>query len=319
MLDVILDSIRGGLPYALLAVGVFISYRVLDFADMTTESSFVLGGATSIVLILFGCPPIIATLMAVVVGMLCGLITGLLHTKLKIPQLLSGIITMTGLTSICMFIMGFYKIKQGQKPSFSELYDTVIRISYNVGGKDPTIYRYFAIFDVRNYNVIIALILIVGLFVALVYFFFGTEIGMSMRATGMNQKMARSQGINTTLMIILGLALANGLVALGGSLIAQNDFSMSTTKGAGTIVIGLAAIIIGEAIFGKRSFLNWIVSVALGAIVYQFILTISIYIGMPSYFDKLLLAVLVVVLLAIPTIKSQISKSKSKKAIKVGE
>lgn len=309
---ILIDTLRYGLPYALLALGIFMSYRVLDMADLSCEGTFTLGGALSAVLLVLGLNPFLATFIGVLAGFVAGIITGLIHTKLKITALLSGIITMTGLFSINLVVMGLAPtvIKDpagGFIVNYSESgYAAAVYLSgLNINGENiTTIFESFlAFFTKTNYNMImISLILVVAIaFIA--YWFFGTEIGMSLRATGINPKMARAQGINTNSMIILGLGISNALIAMSGSLFAQVQGSASSTMGIGVLVIGLASIIIGEAIFGKRTFKNWIISVILGAILYYFIVVIAIRLGLPSYYQKLLYAILILLVLSMPLIK----------------
>ncbi len=295
---VLIDTLAVGLPYALLALGIFISYRILDFADLSAEGSFTLGGALSVALIVLGVNPIVATLLAVIAGILAGTLTGILHTKLKIPKLLSGIITTTALFSINMLIMGMAK---------STSYSNVVYV-----GNNPTIFSYLKLFDSAYINSIITAAIVVILVLFILYWFFGTEIGMSIRATGMNGNMARAQGINTTLYTIVGLALSNSLIAMGGSLFAQNELNADNNMGVGALVIGLSAIIIGESLFGKRSFKNWIISVALGSIMYYLIVAIAIQLGLPHYLKKLLYAFLITIVLAGPLIKKLIKKKEEK-------
>lgn len=292
---IIRDSLSLGLPYALLALGIFISYRILDFADLSAEGSFTLGGAVCISSIVLGVNPYLATLLALISGFLAGIVTGVLHTKLKIPKLLSGIITMTGLFSINMVIMGM---------ATKQSYNNVVYV-----GDNQTIFKTIQIFSKGYQNTIFLSLIIVLVFLALIYLFFGTEIGMSIRATGMNKKMARAQGINTSLMIIIGLAISNALIATGGSLYAQAELKADNNMGVGTLVIGLASIIIGEAIFGKRNFLNWIISVSIGSILYYLIITVAIQLGLPNYYKKLLYALLMVIILIVPLIKKVIVKN----------
>lgn len=329
VLYILIDAFKFGLPYALLALGVFVTYRQLDIADLGCEGTFTLGGAIVAVLILRGVNPFLATLIAVIAGFIAGTITGLLHTKVKIPSLLSGIITLTGLFSINMVIMG-YGVEMDKKFTFAERIEkyaaTVFLSGNNAKGKPiTTIYDSFkklidTIFNgsIKNsYAVIILSIIIVIIVLILMYYFFGTEIGMSVRSTGMNPLMSRAQGINTNAMIILGLAISNGLIALGGSLYAQVNRTANNTMGVGVIVIGLASIIIGEALFGKKSFKNWIISVTLGAIVYYLIIAIALYLQMPNHFLKLLYAILIVIVLVIPEVKKACSNGvkKSKKNV----
>lgn len=301
-MDILLDTLQYGIPYAILALGVFISYRVLDFADLSCEGTFVFGAAISIVMIANGINPWFATMCAILGGCFAGFITGILHTKLKVNGLLAGIITMTGLFSINMVIFG---IAKGEKFSLSQTYNSFRTLKITASG-DPTIFNLFgSLFDVRKYGLIIELVLILVVVVGLLYAFFGTEVGMSMRSCGMNQKMARAQGISTTFYIVFGLMLSNALIALSGALQAQRDYTCSTTSGTGMIVVGLASIIIGEALFGKRSFINWLISVSLGAIVYYFIIAVVLFLGFPNHLLKLLYAVLIVVILAFGFVKEK--------------
>ena len=321
---IIIDMFKTGLPYALLALGIFISYRVLDIADLSCEGSFTLGGALSAVLLVLGWNPFLATLMGMLAGFLAGIITGLIHTKLKITSLLAGIITMTGLFSLNLVIMGLaptvtkntvggvvdYTIKYNESG-----YSALVNLNgYNVNKEPITrIYDTFlAFFNKNNYNMIFISLLIVVLIGFLIYWFFGTEIGMSVRATGINQKMARAQGINTNAMIILGLGISNSLIALSGSLFAQTQKSASSTMGVGVLVIGLASIIIGEGIFGKRTFKNWIISVLLGAVVYYLIVVVAIQLGLPSHYQKLLYALLILIVLAVPQLRKLLFKGGKK-------
>ena len=317
ILYIIIDTIKYGLPYAILALGVFITYRQLDIADLGCEGTFTLGGVVSALFIYHGINPFLATLIAIVSGFLAGIVTGLLHTQLKIPALLSGIITLTGLFSINMVLMGI-----GTRSS--QGFDTTINFLYKYSTsseriRTTTIYSSFQnllgkmnINLSNNLSIIILSILIVILVLAVVYLFFGTEVGMSIRATGMNGKMARAQGINTSLMIVLGLGISNALIALGGSLTAQITRSANSLMGTGIIVLALSSVIIGESIFGKRSFKNWIISVSLGAIVYYLIIAIALALNMPNHFLKLLYAVLIVIVLSIPLIKELVTKFKKK-------
>ena len=306
-MDIFSNTLQFGIPYAILALGVFISYRILDFADMTTEGSFVFGGAMSIVLIGLGWNPILATLVSIICGILAGLITGLLHTKLKINGLLAGIITMTGLFSINMVVFGMQGIGGNSSYNFFTAFKSYYTIP--VGDTDPTIFGYLSYILPDSWprltSVIITLFIIVIAIYGAIYWFAGTEVGMSMRATGMNPKMSRAQGINTTFYTILGLCISNALIALSASLCAQRDFTMSTTSGTGMLVVGLASIIIGEAIFGKRSFLNWIISVGLGALVYYLIVAVAIKAGLPNHYLKLLYALIIVAILAISFAKQK--------------
>ena len=323
---ILIDMFKTGLPYALLALGIFISYRVLDVADLSCEGSFTLGGALSAVLLVLGWNPFLATMMGVLAGFLAGIITGLIHTKLKITALLSGIITMTGLFSINLVIMGLAPsvtvnvidgVKNVQVVYSDSGYSALVNLNgYNINGEPiQKIYDTFlAIFSKNNYNMIFISLLIVVIVAFVAYWFFGTEIGMSLRATGINPNMARAQGINTNAMIILGLGISNALIALSGSLFAQTQKSASSTMGVGVLVIGLASIIIGEGIFGKRTFKNWLISVLLGAVLYYLIVVVAIQLGLPSYYQKLLYALLILIVLAIPQLRKIFFKGGHKHA-----
>lgn len=287
LLYIIKDGVLLGLIWGVMAIGVFISFRVLDFADLTAEGSVTLGGAVVTNLILSGMTPILATLISFLAGMLAGLATGVLHAKLRIPAILAGIITMTGLYTINLRVLG--------------------RASQAYTDNNLTIFNYLDEIPVDYRKMIISLLIIV-LVVLAVYWFFGTEIGTDIRATGMNPKMARAQGINTNVMIILGLMISNGLIALSGALQVQTMRNANMDIGKGIIIIGLGSIILGEVIFGKRSFKNWLISVVLGSIIYQMLVAVAINLGMDANDLKLIQAILIALILSIPVIKPGIIK-----------
>lgn len=299
--DLILNILTSGLPCCLLALGIFLTYRLLDFADLTAEGSFLMGGAVCLTLIVKGVDPFTSTLIAFLVGAICGLLTGVLNTCLNIPKLLSGIITMTGTASIALLVMGFTSTKS----PFTNL--------VTLGNKDNTIYSLFYGGAIPNQVIeCIVMLIVVLLFNALIYFFFGTEYGMAIRATGMNEQMARSQGVNSKLATIVCVSLSNALIGLAGALFAQDSRSMDVKSASGFLVIGLASILIGESIFGKRSFKNWIISVSLGAIVYFIIINVAIALGFPTQLKNLLYAILITIALCIPLFKSLFSLLKKK-------
>ena len=297
-LNIILDILTSGLPCCLLAIGIFLTFRILDFADMTAEGSFLLGAALCASCIYNGMNPFLATLLGMLVGIVCGIITGILNRILKIPKLLSGIITLTACLSISMLIMGITRPEQ--------IFASQVPLSLT---EHKTIYSIF--YPGNEWNrVVEASVMVVVILVVIfaVYYFFGTEYGMAIRATGMNEKMARSQGINTNISCISCVAISNGLIGLAGALYVQDALSVSTISATGYLVIGLASILIGEAIFGKRSFKNWLISVALGAIIYFTIITIAIRLGLPTELMSLLYAVLITIALCIPFFKEWINK-----------
>ena len=323
-LDIILNILSSGLPCCLLALGIFLTYRLLDFADLTAEGSFLIGAAICGTLISIGVNPFIATIAAVLSGAICGIITGVLNRYLKIPKLLSGIITLTATASIALLIMGLANDEGIFKPQVS------FTISYN--GPQQTIY---SLFFPWQYNEavgmyitpspwgdiikIIVMLVVVLLAMIAIYFFFGTQYGMAIRATGMNEKMAKAQGINTNIATITCIAISNALIGLAGALYVQEAKAVSAITASGYLVIGLASILVGEAIFGKRSFKNWLISVALGSIVYFIIVTIATRLGLPTELKSLLYAILITLALCIQLIKDFITKQKNKRLDRKGD
>jgi putative ABC transport system permease protein len=290
MLHIILGAISLGLLWALATMGVYITFRILNIADLSVEGSITMGAAIAAKAITQGMDPYLATLLALFGGMAAGFVTGLLHTKLKIPALLAGILTMIALYSINLRIM--------EKANIPLLrLDTVYTVLQNLGMN-------------RMYAVIGIGFLFVAAVVALLYWFFGTEIGCAIRATGNNPDMVRAQGINTNTTKILGLVLSNGLVALSGGLIAQYQSFADIQMGVGSIVIGLASVIIGEVLFGKNSFMSRLVSLVLGSVTYRIIIAFVLKLGMPANDLKLFTAITVAIALALPVIKKQINPVK---------
>lgn len=291
----LLTALNQGLMWGILAIGVFMSFRVLDFADMTCEGSIAMGGAITAVTLQAGMHPLLAVLFSILGGAAAGLVTGLLHTKLKIPPILSGILTMTALYSINLRIMD-------DRASVTMLNTQTLTTSLTQAFVDGGIkYKY----GVQFSNLIIAAI-VVALVIGFVYWFFGTEFGCSIRATGMNPKMCRAQGINTNTTIIAGLMISNALIALAGCLISQMQFNTTVSMGTGAIVIGLASIIIGEAMTGKK-FAFWakLIMLIVGSILYRLVITFILMIpGFNTNDLKLLTAIIVGIALAIPAMKN---------------
>lgn len=286
MLDLVLSTVSQGLLWAIMALGVFLTLRVLDIADLSVEGTFPLGAAVAATLIDAGHSVWFAMLIALIAGCIGGTVTALLTTKLKIPALLSGILTMIGLYSVNLMIMG-----KANVPLLRA--ETVFTLTENLFGVSSVVA-----------TLIVGLVatVIVG---AIMYWFFGTVLGTAIRATGCNPQMARAQGINTNVMVILGLLISNGLVALSGALVAQSNGFADVGMGTGTIVIGLASVIIGEVLFGTRSFKNWLISVVLGSVVYRAVIAIVLELGMPPNDLKLFTAVLVAIALSLPLIKNK--------------
>ncbi|NLO99401.1 MAG: ABC transporter permease [Clostridiaceae bacterium] len=290
MLEIIKGAISLGLLWAVMTIGVYISYRILDIADLTVEGSIALGAAIAAQAIARGTNPYLATVISLVGGMTAGLVTGLLHTKLKIPALLSGILTMIALYSINLRVLG--------KASLSLLrMDTVYTVFEKLGFES-------------SWAIIVLGLLSVSIVICFLYWFFGTEIGCAIRATGNNPNMVRAQGINTNTMIIIGLVISNGLVALSGALIAQNQTFADVQMGTGSIVIGLASVIIGEVLFGKRNFFLRLTSLAMGAITYRIIIAFVLKLGMHSNDLKLFTAITVAIALSLPIIKDYLNPPK---------
>jgi putative tryptophan/tyrosine transport system permease protein len=285
-------AVSQGVLWAVMTLGVFITFRLLDFPDLTVDGSFALGGSVSAVLIVkCGLDPYLSLLVALVAGALAGWVTGLLHTKLKIPGILAGILTMIALYSINIRIMG-----QANMPLIS--IKTMLSPLEDALGFDKTIG-----------SLIIGSVFSVGIVFAM-YWFFGTELGSSIRATGNNERMVRAQGVDTDSMKNIGLMISNALVALSGALVAQSQGYADVGMGTGTIVIGLASVIIGEVIFGRR-FAFWyrLLAVVLGSVIYRVIIAVVLQLGLKSTDLKLLTAVIVALALGIPVFKRNIARS----------
>ena len=281
-------AVSQGLIWGIMAIGVFITYKVLDFSDLTVDGTLCTGGATFIMATMAGCSIPVALVMAFGAGMLAGLATGLLHVACGIPPILSGILTQLALYSVNLRIMG-----KANQPINANNYDLLIS-SRNVKAISPE-------------NPIFVVGVFVVLTIAILYWFFGTELGSAMRATGSNASMARAQGINTNFTKVLGLMLSNGLVALSSALLAQYQGFADVNMGRGAIVIGLAAVIIGEVVFGKifRNFALRLVSVVLGSIIYFLVYQVVIALGMNGDDMKLITAMIVAVFLALPFWKAK--------------
>ena len=283
-----------GLIWGIMAIGVYLTYRILDVADLTVDGSFGTGGAVCVMCLLSGMNVWLALLVAVLAGLATGLVTGLLHTFMGIPAILAGILTQLALYSINLKIMG----KANQSINVDK-YDLLISLRW---------VKEFAL-----HNPIIMVILVSAVVIAVLYWFFGTELGCTIRATGSNPAMSRAQGINTNFNIVLGLAVSNALVALSGFA----DVGM----GRGAIVIGLAAVIIGEAVFGRifHNFALKMFSVSLGAIIYYIVIQLVLTLGFDANLLKLLSASVVAVFLAVPYWKGRyFAKPAAKKANKEG-
>jgi putative ABC transport system permease protein len=287
-----------GLIWGIMAIGVYITYRILDLADLTVDGTMCTGGAVCIMMMMSGHSVGVSLLCSFLAGMLAGLATGIFHTAMGIPAILSGILTQLGLYSINLRIM---QGKSNQALSVDK-YDLLVSLRYVKG---VPIYK----------NSIFVTLIFIIVIIAVLYWFFGTELGCSIRATGSNQNMSRAQGINTDTCKIIGLMLSNGIVALASGLYAQYQGFADVNMGRGAIVIGLAAVIIGQVVFGKihGNFAFRLFSVALGAIIYYIVLQVVLWLGLNSNDLKLLSALVVAVFLAIPYLKGKYFSKTGKK------
>ncbi len=287
-ISVLLSAMPGaaaqGLIWGIMAIGVYITYKILDVADLTVDGSLCTGGAVSIMMRLNGYNVWVSMLAALAAGMLAGLVTGILHTFMGIPAILAGILTQLALYSVNLKIMG----KANQAISVMN-YDLLVSLRHV---KNVPLYQN-SIFVVSIFCIVI---------IGILYWFFGTELGCSLRATGCNPNMSRAQGINTNWNVVLGLMISNGLVALAGALCSQYQGFADINMGRGAIVIGLAAVIIGKVVFERifRNFALKLLSVVLGAVIYYVVLQVVIWFGMDTDLLKLLSAVVVALFLALP-------------------
>ena len=289
LINALPGAVAQGLIWGIMAIGVYLTFRILDIADLTVDGSLGTGGAVCIMLMLSGQNVWVAMAGATAAGMAAGLATGILHTFMGIPAILAGILTQLGLYSINLKTMG----KANQAINVDK-YDLLVSLRFI---RKVPFYK----------NTILIVAIEIILLIVVLYWFFGTELGCSLRATGCNDKMARAQGINTDFNRVLGLMISNGLVALSGAMLCQYQGFADINMGRGAIVIGLAAVIIGEAIFGKvfRNFGFKLLAVALGSIIYYLVLQVVIWLGIDTDLLKLLSAGVVAVFLAIPTWKSR--------------
>lgn len=277
-------AVAQGLIWGIMAIGVFLTFRVLDIADLTVDGTMCTGGAVCIMMMLAGCNPWVALLGAVIAGMIAGFATGMFHTFMGIPAILAGILTQLALYSVNLKIM----TKANQSINVDK-YDLLVSL------------RYVKDVPLSQNSILFTMIMIVAV-IAVLYWFFGTEIGCSIRATGCNAHMAKAQGINTEKNKVIGLMISNGLVALSSALLAQYQGFADVNMGRGAIVIGLAAVIIGEAVFSRifRNFALKLLAVAIGSIVYYLVVQIVILMGVDTDLLKLLSAVVVAIFLAVP-------------------
>ena len=291
-------AISLGLVWGIMAIGLYITYKILAISDLTVDGSICTGAAVCTMLITSGTNPWIAMLCAILAGGLCGLVTGLLHTVLEIPAILAGILTQLALWSVNLKIMG-----QANRPLSARTFDVILT-------------------QMNTTEAIVMLAVIAVAIIAVLYWFFGTSLGCSIRATGCNINMSRAQGINTELNKVLGLVISNALVALAGALLAQYQGFADINMGRGAIVIGLAAIVIGEVFFSKiaRNFAVRLCGVLCGGVIYYLVYQVIVFLGLDTDLLKMLSAVVVALFLGVPNIKNKImSKIHTKRAKEVKE
>lgn len=300
LINALPGAVSQGLVWGIMALGVYVTYRILDVADLTVDGSLATGGAVCVMMIRAGVNPWVALFAALVAGGVAGLVTALLHTKCGIPAILAGILTQLALYSVNLRIMG----GKSNQPISVDKYNLIVS------------QRYVREFSLSN--PIIPIILVLAAIIGILYWFFGTEKGCSIRATGANKSMARAQGINPDNDIMLGLVLSNALVALSGALIAQYQGAVDVNMGRGAIVIGLAAVIIGEVVFKKikHNFAGTLTFVTLGAVVYYIVIQITLLLGLNTNDLKLITAVIVGLFLALPYWKGKVSDRRSRKGAK---
>lgn len=280
-------ALSQGVLWGLMALGVYITYRILDIADLTVDGSFATGGAVCAVCVVNGVDPILALLLATIAGAVAGFVTGFLHTKCEIPAILAGILTQIGLYSINLRIMG-----RSNTPLLKS--ETLFKNISEMTGLSST------------WTALIIGIIVSVVIVAILYWYFGTEIGSAIRATGNNEQMVRALGVNTSVTKILGLMIGNALISLSGALVTQSQGYADIKMGIGAIVIGLASIVIGEVIFGqKRNFAFRLTSIIVGSIIYRIIVAIVLQMGMNTDDLKLLTAILVAIALSVPVLISK--------------
>lgn len=282
-MQMIIGAIAEGLLWSFMAIGIYISIRILKRPDLTAEGSFPFGAAIASTLIVNDIHPVIATLVAFLTGALAGLLTGYLMTKAKIPGLLAGILVMTGLYSINLVVMGKSNIALLNHPRITNLFSGWLGLP-------------------NDYSTILVAIILLSLIIFFLVFFFKSDSGQALIATGDNEKMARSMGIKTDEMKMLGLALSNGLIGLSGALIGQYNGYVDISMGIGIFVIGLASIIIVEIFYKNLSLTERFISIPIGAIFYRFIIALALYIGLPPEIMKLVSAVILGLFLSLPNI-----------------
>ena len=288
MIDIIRGAISQGLLWSIMAIGIYITYRILDISDLTSEGSFALGAATLASLTVSGAHPLLALLLSAIAGGIAGLITGLMHIKLKIPTLLAGILSMTGIYSINLRIMGKANVSLNNQ-------ETIL----------STVADFLGLAKERDAALIVGLFFSI-IVILLLYLLLNTELGYAIRATGTNENMIRASGVNTNFTKVLGLMIGNALIALSGGLVCQYNGYADVAMGIGAIVIGLASVIIGEVFFGKNKIFLSLLGVIIGSIIYRIIVTLVLRAGFPANDMRLFTAILVAIAISLPQLKTNL-------------
>lgn len=294
-MDILTSNISTGFLWAIMAIGVYLTFRILDIADMTAEGSFPLGAAITAHTLVSGVGPVPATLLGFCGGALAGLVSGLLHTKLKIPDLLTGILTMTGLYSVNLFVMKAANVS----------------LLANI----KTVFTMVNFGDATMTTIVIGLVILL-IVIGLLVLFFNTEMGLAARAVGNNQAMAAANGINNDNMKIIVYMLSNGLIALSGSLMAQTNGYADVSMGIGTLVIALSAIIIAEILVRNVSFGQRLLMIIVGAVIYRLIIAGVLQLGVDPNYLRLFYALMLVVFLALPLVEKEVKKARERAANK---
>lgn len=288
MIDIIRGAISQGLLWSIMAIGIYITYRILDISDLTSEGSFALGAATLASLTVSGAHPLLALLLSAIAGGIAGLITGLMHIKLKIPTLLAGILSMTGIYSINLRIMGKANVSLNNQ-------ETIL----------STVADFLGLAKERDAALIVGLFFSI-IVILLLYLLLNTELGYAIRATGTNENMIRASGVNTNFTKVLGLMIGNALIALSGGLVCQYNGYADVAMGIGAIVIGLASVIIGEVFFGKNKIFLSLLGVIIGSIIYRIIVALVLRAGFPANDMRLFTAILVPIAISLPQLKTNL-------------
>jgi len=298
-LNMLLNAFSQGLIWGVMAIGVFITFRILNYADLTAEGSFTLGAAVAARLITIGMDPLAGTLIAIVAGMCAGVITGFLHTVLRIPPLLSGILAMTGLYSVNLRVMG--------TPNIPLLRGTETLITRTAAL--PPVSRLIEVLGIteRLGATIVLALAVLAIVIVILKLFFNTELGYVVRATGDNEAMAKAQGVNTRRMKVLGLLISNGCIALSGALVFQFQGFADLSMGIGVIVVALASVIIGEVIFNNKNDFRVFIAVVLGSILYRILIAVVLTLGINPHDFRLFSALILATALSVPLIREKIN------------